>query len=111
MPKLKIIISICIFSILLGITSIIKTKTRIIEKKVYKIDKKIEILKKDLHETQLDYSYLSSPNYISKKKNKFNFNEYFSMDYSRIYLSIVEFNNAQTNITTLKSIDEKNKKK
>ena len=56
MPKLKVIASICIFSIFLGITSFVKTKTRIIEKKIYKIDRKISFIKKDLHENQLDYS-------------------------------------------------------
>ena len=67
MFKTKIIISVCIFSILLGITSIIKTQTRIVEKKIYKIDNRVALIKKDLHETQLDYFYLSSPNYYQLK--------------------------------------------
>ena len=54
MFKINLIISIFIFSILLGVTSAIKNKTRIIEKSIYKIDKKIAAIEKDLHETQLD---------------------------------------------------------
>ena len=67
MSKIKLIVSLCIFSILLGITSFIKNQTRIIEKNIYKIDKKITVIKKDLHETELDYSYLSSPNSLSER--------------------------------------------
>ena len=77
MPKIKIMISVCIFAILLGITSIIKTQTRSLEKKIYKIDLNIAALEKDLHETQLDYSYLSSPNELSKKIIELAFIEYF----------------------------------
>ena len=76
MPKIKIIISLCIFAILLGITSIIKTQTRLVEKRIYKIDIKIAALEKDLHETQLDYSYLSSPSYLSNKIAELNLQEY-----------------------------------
>ena len=67
MSKINLIISIFIFSISLGITSTIKNQTRIIEKNIYKIDKKIAIIERDLHETQLDYFYVSSPGYLSKK--------------------------------------------
>ena len=91
MPKIKIIISICIFSVLLGTTSIIKTQTRLIEKKINKIDRKISSLAKDLHETQLDHSYLSSPDYLSKKILELSFIDYLPMDFSRIYLSYLDF--------------------
>ena len=65
MPKINLLISICIFSILLGITSTIKNQTRSIEKSINKLDKKIAIIEKDLYETELDYFYLSSPNNLS----------------------------------------------
>ena len=71
MPKIKLIISIAIFSILLSITSAIKNQTRIIEKSIFKIDRKIANIKKDLYETELDYFYLSSPNNLSKKNKGF----------------------------------------
>ena len=38
MPKIKLIISIGIFSILLSVASAIKNQTRIIEKSIYKIE-------------------------------------------------------------------------
>ena len=107
MPKLEVVISICIFSILLGITSIIKTQTRIVEKKIYKVERELAVIEKDLHETQLDYSYLSSPNLLSIKIKNLGFIEYLPMDFSRIYLSYSEFNNAKKKITILKNNNEK----
>ena len=112
MPKIKLIISICIFSVLLGATSVIKTQTRIIEKSIYKIDRKILAIEKDLHETELDYSYLSSPNNLSKKVRDLAFIDYMPMDFSRIYLNYRDFTNSQKKITTLKmNNEEKTKKK
>ena len=112
MPKIKIIISVCIFAILLGITSIIKTQTRLVEKRIYKIDIKIAALEKDLHETQLDYSYLSSPKFLSIKIKNLAFIEYLPMDFSRIYLNYSDFNNAEKKITILKYNNvKKNQKK
>jgi len=111
MPKIKLIISICIFSILLGITSIIKTQTRIIQKNINKIDEKIAFIEKDLHETQLDYFYLSSPDKLSKKIKELAFIEYVPMDFSRIYLSYRDFTNSQKKITTLKMDNEEKTKK
>ena len=111
MSKIKLIISICIFSILLGITSAIKNKTRIIEKNIYKIDKRIAIIEKDLHETELDYSYLSSPNNLSVKIKDLAFIEYVPMDFSRIYLNYRNFIDAQKKITILRMNNEKKTQK
>ena len=112
MSKIKLIISLLIFSILLGFTSVIKNKTGIIEKKIYKIDKKIALIKKDLHETELDYFYLSSPNNLSKKIRDLDFIEYVPMDFSKIYLNYKDFTNSQKKITILKmNNEEKTKKK
>jgi len=111
MFKINLIISIFIFSILLGVTSAIKNKTRIIEKSIYKIDKKIAAIEKDLHETQLDYFYVSSPGYLSKKITQLAFIEYIPMDFSRIYFSYRDFADSQKKITTFKAEDEKKIKK
>ena len=111
MSKIKLIISICIFSILLVITSVVKNQTRIIEKNIYKIDRKIAVIEKDLHETELDYSYLSSPNNLSKKIKDLAFIEYIAMDFSRIYLSYKDFTDSQKKITILKTKNEKKTKK
>ena len=111
MFQINLIISIFIFSILLGVTSAIKNKTRIIEKSIYKIDKKIAAIEKDLHETQLDYFYVSSPGYLSKKITQLAFIEYIPMDFSRIYFSYRDFTDSQKKITTLKIENEKKTQK
>ena len=111
MHKIKLVISICIFSILLGITSAIKNQTRIIEKSVYKIDRKIAAIEKDLYETELDYSYLSSPNNLSKKIKNLAFIDYMPMDFSRIYLNYRDFIDSQKKITILKINNEKKTQK
>ena len=111
MPKINLIISIFIFSILLSITSAIKNKTRIIEKSIYKIDRKIVSIEKDLHETELDYFYLSSPNNLSKKIKDLGDVEYIPMDFSRIYLNYKDFIDSQKKITIFKRNNEKKTKK
>ena len=111
MSKINLIISIFIFSILLGITSAIKNKTRIIEKSIYKIDRRIAAIEKDLHETQLDYFYVSSPGYLSEKIKQLSFIEYMPMDFSRIYLSYRDFTDSQKKITILKTGNEKKTQK
>ena len=111
MSKINLIISIFIFSILLGITSAIKNKTRIIEKSIYKIDSRIVAIEKDLHETELDYFYLSSPNNLSKKIKDLGDVEYMPMDFSRIYLNYKDFIDSQKKITILEMNDEKKTKK
>ena len=111
MSKIKLIISIGIFSILLGITSVIKTQTRIIEKNIFKIDQKISTTKKDLYETQLDYFYLSSPANLSKKIKELDLVEYSPMDLSRMYLNFEDFIKVQKKITTLQITNEKKTEK
>ena len=98
MSKVKFISLFLIFSILLGVTSLVKNKTRIIEKKIYKTDRRIVILEKDLHETELDYFYLSSPKNLSAKIDNFSYIEYIPMDFSRIYLSYKNFSYSQKKI-------------
>ena len=57
MFRIKITISIIIFSTFLVLTSIIKNQTRESEKKIYNLNKKISIKEKEIHESQLDFSY------------------------------------------------------
>ena len=111
MSKIKLIISICIFSILLGFTSVIKNQTRVIEKNIYKIDQKISALKKDLHETELDYSYVSSPRSLSKKIKNLGYVDYVPMDFSRIYLNYRDFMDSPKKISILNINNEKKTKK
>ncbi len=107
MSKIKLIASLLMFSILLGVTSAVKNKTRIIEKKIYKTDRRILIIEKDLHETELDYFYLSSPKNLSAKIEDLSFVEYIPMDFSRIYLNYLDFVDSQKKISILKTKNEK----
>ncbi len=107
MFKMKFIVSILLFSTLLVVTSIIKNQTRVIEKEIFKKNIVIASLKKDLNETELDYFYLSSPGYLSKKINEMALLQYEPMDYSRIYLNYQDFLNAKKKLTTIKGLNEK----
>ena len=107
MSKIKLISLFLIFSILLGVTSLVKNKTRVIEKKIYKADRRIAIIEKDLHETELDYFYLSSPKNLSKKIDDFSSIKYIPMDFSRIYLNYITFADPQKKISILKNQNEK----
>ena len=109
MPNTKIILSILIFSVLLGLTSIVKTQTRIIEKNIIKIEKKIAIIERDSHETELDYFYLSSPMNLSKKINQLDLTEYQPMDFSKICLTFNEFLKSHKKISILNTNNEKKK--
>ena len=75
------------------------------------IDRKIAVIEKDLHETELDYSYLSSPNNLSKKIKDLGDVEYMPMDFSRIYLNYKDFVDSQKKITIFKTNNEKKTKK
>ena len=91
MIRLKVFISIFIFSLFLIGTSIIKNQTREIEKKIYYLNKKIHNKTKDLNESQLDFSYLSSPSMIEKRIDKYEAEKYIPMEYSKIFLSLSNF--------------------
>ena len=111
MSKINLIISICIFSVLLGVTSAIKNQTRVIEKKIHKIDRRILIMEKDVHETELDYFYVSSPKNLSAKIQNLSLIEYIPMDFSRIYSNYINFVDSQKKISILKRQNEKKTQK
>ena len=105
----KLFISIFIFSIFMIFTSIIKNKTRIIEKNIYSYEKKIINLQNNFYEAQLDFSYLSSPENLSKNIFEYSNEEYSILSRSRIYQSLDEFLK-ESKKTTMKSINENKKK-
>tara|TARA_B100000242_G_C42858948_1_gene398745 strand:- start:208 stop:528 length:321 start_codon:yes stop_codon:yes gene_type:complete len=92
MYKLKIIISISIFSSLLIGTSVIKNQTRDIEKKIHNLSKYIYSKKKDFKESQLDFFYLSSPLIVEQKIRHIDINKYIPMDRSNIFSNLESFN-------------------
>ena len=113
MRKVNLIISVSVFSILLGLTSIVKNQTRIIEKKITKIKQNIANKKKDLDETQLDYFYLSSPKNLSERVQNLGLVDYVPMDFSKLYLNYEDFKNSKNKITILNNnlYEKKIKKK
>ena len=110
MFKIKIFVSIIIFSILLIVTSIIKNQTRETEKKILNLSKIIKIKEKDLNESQLDFSYLSSPMVIYDKIKLIDNEKYVTMEYSKIFLSMSNFLDLQNKLAIQRNQNEIKKK-
>ena len=110
MFKIKIFISILTFSILLIVTSIIKNQTRETEKKIFNLSKVIKIKEKDLNESQLDFSYLSSPMIIHDKIKLIDNEKYVTMENSKIFLSISSFLDLQNRLAIQRNQNENKKK-
>ena len=112
MFRIKIFISIIIFSFLLVGTSIIKNETRELEKKIINISKIINIKEKDFNESQLDYFYLTSPSMIEQRIKHLDHIEYIPMEYSKIFLSLSSFQDLDHKIAIQDyNNDQKTKKK
>tara|TARA_B100001989_G_C24149622_1_gene274317 strand:+ start:76 stop:414 length:339 start_codon:yes stop_codon:yes gene_type:complete len=111
MFRIKIFISIVSFSFLLIITSIVKNETREIEKKILNTHKKISQHEKDLNETQLDFFYLTSAANIEKSIENLDKNNYFPMEYSKIFLSLSDFIDLETKYAIIENLNEKKIKK
>ena len=111
MFKIKIFISIVTFSLFLIITSIIKNQTRELEKKINNLNKIIFLKEIDFNETQLDYTYLTSPLIIENKIKRLDVIEYIPMEYSKIFISMNSFLNLQNKLVNKTNQNEKKKKK
>ena len=107
MHKIKIFSTTIIFLFLLVGTSVVKNKTRETEKKIYNISQKVSYLEKDVNETELDYSYLTSPIMIEKKIENLDKNNYIIMDHSKIFIDISSFKNINNKFVTQEPINEK----
>ena len=99
MHKKNFLISIVVFSILLFCTSIIKNKTRIIEKNIFEHNLIISKLTKDLHESLLDFNYLSSPKILSKNIEFLSNEKFQHMGISQIYLGYESFFDQQKKVS------------
>ena len=111
MFKIKFLISIIIFSSLLFLTSIIKNQSRELEKNIYNLSKKINLIEKDLNESQLDFSYLTSPSILENKIELIDHQDYITMNYSKIFLSLLIFINFKNSIATKDNYNEEKIKK
>ena len=111
MFKIKILFSILIFSFSLIGTSIIKNHTRELEKNIYNLSKKINLIEKDLNESQLDFSYLTSPSILENKIELIDHQDYITMNYSKIFPSLLTFINFKNSIATKDNYNEEKIKK
>ena len=112
MFRFKVLISISIFSFLLVGTSIVKNKSRELEKKIYLKSKSIHLIEKDLNESYLDFSYLTSPIIIEQKMELLESNKYFPMEHSKIFLNLSSFINLQNKfVIQLQNNEKKTQKK
>ena len=110
MFKIKIFVSVITFSILLIVTSIIKNQTRETEKKILNLNKIIKKKEKDLNESQLDFTYLSSPSIIHDKIKLIDNEKYVTMEYSKIFLSMPSFLDLQNKLAIQRNQNETKKK-
>ena len=79
----------------------VKNKTRSIEKNIIKHELKIKKLESTLFEAQLEYSYLSSPEVISKKIYTHFEDDYSHFQLFQIYFDIDQFLVEQKKITKI----------
>ena len=107
MLKFKFLISLMFFSFLLFGTSIIKNQTREIEKKIFILNKNVQLKQKDINETQLDFTYLSSPAMIEKRIEFLDSNEYMPMKSSNIFLNMDSFINLENKFASQQNKNEK----
>ena len=110
MFKIKIFVSVITFSILLIVTSIIKNQTRETEKKILNLSKIIKTKENDLNESQLDFTYLSSPLIIHDKIKLIDNEKYVTMEYSKIFLSMSSFLDLQNKLVIQRNQNEIKKK-
>ncbi len=107
MLRFKIIFSISILSFLLIGTSFVKNQTRQIEKKIFSLSNLVINQEKNLSELQLDFSYLSSPAMIEMKIENLDYNQYFPIQNSKIFLSITSFTDLQNKLAIKKDHEKK----
>ena len=98
MFKIKFIISVSLFFLFIVLTSVVKNETRELEKEIYIINNNVVSKERNLNETQLEFSYLTSPNIIEKKIDNLFVNKYISMDFSNIFLNFSSFENLKNKL-------------
>ena len=111
MLRFKVIFSIFILTFLLIGTSFVKNQTRQIEKKIFSLSNLVLNQEKNLSELQLDFSYLSSPAMIEMKIENLDYNQYFPIQNSKIFLSITSFTDLQNKLAIKKDHEKKKIKK
>jgi len=115
------IYSLVVFIFVLGLISVslIKNKTRILQKEINNLQTKVNSLKLELHQSELDYQFLSSPknlsilaekyldyNFITYKKSQINKLEDERKFYAKLELKKKETNSNKKMKTIKKKVKE-----
>ena len=103
----KLFFSLAVFTFFLTITSLIKNQSRIMEKQIKGLNSTILAKEKNISETELEFSYLSSPNEIEKKINSKDLKKFGPINHSKIFFDIHDFKIVETKLSNLINIDEK----
>ncbi len=103
----KLFFSLTIIILFLIITSIVKNQSRIIEKQIKVLNSNIVAKEQNISETEMEFSYLSSPNEIEKKLNSRDLEKFEPIKYSNIFHGIHNFNMLEKKLSNLINIDEK----
>ena len=69
------------------------------------------MIEKDLNESQLDFSYLTSPSILENKIELIDHQDYITMNYSKIFPSLLTFINFKNSIATKDNYNEEKIKK
>ena len=103
----KLFFSLTTFIFFLIITSLIKNQSRIIEKQIKVLNNNIVAKEKNISESEMEFSYLSSPNKIEKKFNSRDLEKFEPIEHSKIFYDIHDFNKMDKKLSNLTNIDEK----
>ena len=71
------------------------------------MEKIVQIKEKDFYESQLDFAYITSPSNIDQKVSRLDLEEYYPMEYSKIFLDISNLINLEQKIVTQDKHNEK----
>ena len=93
-----------------SITSVVNVIIASPEKKILNLSKIIKTKEKDLNESQLDFTYLSSPLIIHDKIKLIDNEKYVTMEYSKIFLSMSSFLDLQNRLAIQRNQNETQKK-
>ena len=107
MFNLKLFFSLAVFTFLLIITSLVKNQTRITEKLIKVLNSNIAAKEKNISESEMEFSYLSSPKEIEKKLNSKDLEKFEPIKHTNIFYDIHEFNMLEKKLSNLINIDEK----
>ena len=107
----KLFFSLVVFIFFLIITSLVKNQSRIMEKQIKVLNSNITAKEKNISESEMEFSYLSSPNEIEKKFNSRDIEKFEPIKHSNIFYDIDDFSILEKKLSNLINIDEKKIKK